>query len=135
MHRRILLAAALALPLAGCEGMKRQEHGVRLNDSLRAYTEAVRWGNLDAAALFAVPRTGPAPPPDPSTLVGLKVTGFSVRINRIDESAEEADIAISFTYYHEDRGSIRNLEQRADWYWDDARGGWLMDGPLPVFRR
>ena len=135
MHRRLLLAAAIALPLGGCGGMKRQEHSVRLDDSLRAYTEAVRWGNLDAASLFAVPREGRAPPLDPATLVGLKVTGFSVRINRVDEAAEEADIAISFTYYHEDRGSIRSIEQRANWYWDEARHGWLMDGPLPVFRR
>ncbi len=134
MHRRLLLAA-VALSLAGCAGMKRQDQASRLNDSLRAYTEAVRWGNFDAAKLFAKPREGSAQPMDPATLTGLKVTGFTVRINRVNEQSDEAEVAIGFTYYHEDRGSIRNVEQNATWYFDEKRAGWLMDGSLPVFRR
>jgi len=134
MHRRLLLAAA-ALLLAGCEGIKNKEQASRLDDSLRAYTEAVRWGNFETAAVFAVPRAGRAPAPDPATLIGLKVTGYSVRIDRVSADASDADVAVGFTYYHEDRGSIRDVEQRATWYFDERRGTWLMDGALPEFRR
>jgi hypothetical protein len=135
VDRRLLLAAVAALPFAGCESIKRKDKSMRLNDALRAYTEAVRWSNFDTASLFTVPREGMPRRVDPATLAGLKVTGFAVRINYVNEAADEADVAIDFSYYHEDRGTIRTVEQHDTWYWSESRGGWVLDGSLPDFRR
>jgi hypothetical protein len=135
VQRRFLLAAAAALPFAGCEGIKRKDQSMRLNDALRGYTEAVRWSNFDTATLFTVPREGMPRRVDPATLAGLKVTGFTVRINYVNEAADEADVNIDFSYYHEDQGTIRTVEQHATWYWSDPRGGWVLDDSLPEFRR
>jgi hypothetical protein len=129
------VAAVAALPLAACEGMKKKDRVSRLDQSVNAYVGAIRWGHFQTAAAFAVPRAGTARPLDPDTLTGLKVTGFSVRIGSVDEAGIEAQVSIGFTYYHEDRGTIREVEQSATWYFDPGRSGWLMDGPLPQFRR
>jgi hypothetical protein len=128
----VMLAAAL---LAGCAGFKHKDQASRLDLALTAYAGAIRWGNFETAAAFTVPRDGSAPQHDTAALAGLKVTGYSVRINRVNETADEADVSIGFTYYQENQGTIHSIEQRAPWYYDDARGSWLLDGALPRFVR
>ena len=127
--------AAATLSLSACAGMQKKDQVARLDQSVSAYAGAIRWGNFDTAAAFAVPRDGVSRVPDPATLVGLKVTGFSIRINRVNDPGDEANVSTSFTYYHEDRGTIRKVEQSATWYFDALKKGWVMDGPLPDFRR
>lgn len=126
------VAAAL---LAGCSGIRQKDQAGRLDPALTAYAGAIRWGNFDTAAAFTVPRDGSPPRHDTAALASLKVTGFSVRINRVNETADEADVSFGFTYYQEDQGTIRTTEQRATWYFDPVRGSWLLDGSLPQFSR
>jgi hypothetical protein len=128
----VMLGAAL---LAGCAGFKQKDQASRLDLALTAYAGSIRWGNFDTAAAFAVPRDGSTPQHDIAAMAGLKVTGYSVRINRVNETADEADVSFGFTYYQENQGTIRTIEQRAPWYFDDARGSWLLDGSLPRFVR
>lgn len=135
MHRRTVILAAAAALGSGCSGLKKKDQASRLDQSLSAYTDAIRWGNFGTAAGFAVPRSGSAPPVDPGDLEGLKVTGYSVRINRVNDGADEADVTIAFTYYHESRGTLRQVDQVATWYFHPDRGAWLLDGGLPAFQR
>jgi hypothetical protein len=135
VHRRLFVMVSAAALVAGCEGMQRKDHVARLDQSLAAYAGAVRWGNFETAGAFAVPRSGSVPPVNHAALSTLKVTGYSVRINRINEAGDEADVSLSFTYYHEDRGTVGRADQDVTWYWSDARAGWLMDGALPDFGR
>lgn len=123
------------LPLAACSGLQQKDQAARLDNALTAYAGAIRWGNFDTAAAFAVPRDGSVPRHDTAALASLKVTGYSVRINRVNDTADEADVSFAFTYYQEDRGTIRTAEQRALWYYDAGREGWLLDGTLPSFQR
>ena len=135
VQRRLVMAAFASLALGGCARMKKQDQRVRLDQALTAYVGAIRWGNFETAAAFAVPRDGRRTRVSVDAITGLKVTGFSTRINRVGEDADEADVTTGFTYYHEDRGTIRQIEQDATWYFDEARGTWLMDGNLPDFSR
>ena len=70
---------------------------------------------------------------DPTTLQGLRVTGYTVRVNRFNEVGDEADVSLTFTYYQETRGTVNTVVQDATWYFDETRQGWLMDAPLPHF--
>lgn len=128
----VMLVAAL---VAGCAGFKHKDQASRLDLSLTAYAGAIRWGNFDTASAFTVPRDGSAPQHDTAALATLKVTGYSVRINRVNETADEADVSFGFTYYQENQGTIRSIEQRATWYYDEQRESWLLDGSLPRFAR
>jgi hypothetical protein len=124
-----------AAPLAGCGSFRQKDQASRLDPTLTAYAGAIRWGNFDTAAAFTVPRDGSAPQHDTAALASVKVTGFSVRINRVNDAADEADVSFSFTYYQEDRGTIQTTEQRSTWYYEPARQAWLLDGSLPRFVR
>lgn len=134
VHRRTLMTVAATMLLAGCEGMKQKDQASRLDQSLRAYAGAIRWGNFDTAAAFAVPRGG-ANTVNPASLDGTKVTGYVVRINSVNADADEASVHLSFTYYDETRATVGTINQDAMWYLDEKRKSWLMDGSLPRFKR
>jgi hypothetical protein len=133
MQRRGLLAMVLAAPLAGCARMQKKDRQSRLSDTITAYVGAIRWGNYETAAAFAVPRSEQTTTADPTALQNLRVTGYTVRVNRVNAEGDEADVSLTFTYYQETRGTVNTVIQDATWYFDETRQGWLMDAPLPHF--
>jgi hypothetical protein len=135
VHRRSLVAIALAVSMAGCAQLQSKDRKARLSDSLTAYVGAIRWGNYETAAAFAVPREARTTPVDPATLTGLRVTGYSIRVNRVNEAGDEAAVSLSFTYYQQARGTVNTVTQDATWYYDDSGRGWLLDDTLPRFKR
>ena len=91
-------------------------------------------GSARAAAAFAAPRDGPNTV-DPAYLNGIKVTAYEIRINSVNETADEANVHLAFTFYDENRGTVGAVNQDAVWYLDAQRQGWLMDDSLPRFKR
>ena len=134
MQRRSFLTAAAIMPIAGCENLKKKDQTSRLDASLRAYVRSIRWANFDTAAAFAVPRKG-SNTVSPASLEGIKVTGYSVLIKSVNETADEASVHLNFTYYDESGGTVGAIDQDATWYLDENRKGWLMDDSLPNFKR
>ena len=134
VHRRTLMTVAATLLVVGCDTMKKKTQASRLDQTLRAYSGAIRWGNFDTADAFAAPRAG-AKTVKSSSLVGIKVTGYEVRVSSVAEDGLEATVHTSFSYYDETRGTVGSLEQNATWYWDGAKDNWLMDDSLPRFKQ
>ena len=130
----MLMTAAVTVLFVGCEAIEQKGQSQQLDISLKAYAGAIRWSNFDTAALFAVPRAG-ANTVDPASLGGIKVTGYSIRIDSLNETVDEANVQLSFTYYDENRGTVGTVNQRAQWYLDPTSQSWLMDDSLPHFKR
>ena len=135
VHRRLLVIAAAATLATGCETMRRQDQVVRLDPALTAYAGAVRWGNFDTALAFSRPRSGTPAPVSYGVLSRVKCTGYTIRINRINDAGDEASVSFSFTYYLQDRGTVDRADQDVTWYYSEQSKAWLMDGGLPNFGR
>jgi len=135
MTKRTLLLMYLLATLGGCAALGKTNQMSLLDPTLSAYTGAIRWGSIETAAGFARPRNGRKNEVNQNAFVGLKVTGYKVRINRIDENAVEANVSISFTFYHDDQGSIREVEQNSTWYYSSTDKTWYLDGFVPDFSR
>lgn len=129
------MLALLALLASACATLSQNKQLNLLDPTLSAYTGAIRWGNMEAAAGFARPRGATARKADPVALTGLKITGYKVRINRINPEADEAHVSISFAYYHDNQASIRQVHQNALWYFSKTDNTWYLDDNLPDFSR
>lgn len=134
MHRRTLLIAGAAALISGCERLKRQDQTSRLNSSLTGYAGAIRWGNFETAQGFARPREGAPLPLNAQVSAGVKVTGYSIRVNNVNANGDEANVSFSFTYYKGDSASVNTVNQTNVWYYDLNNKAWLLDGSLPKFR-
>lgn len=121
--------------LGGCANLQQKDQTKKLDQSVRAYIHAVRWGDLGAAASFIRPREGTVKPPDLSKLKGLHVTHYDYAIDSEAEGNPEALMTVKFNYYFEDTLSVKDVYQQVTWWWDPKVENWFMDGALPEFER
>jgi hypothetical protein len=120
---------------SGCAQLERKDQTKKLDQAVRAYIHAVRWGDLGAAASFIRPREGTTTPPDLSKLAGLRVTHYDYAIDSQSEGNPEALMTAAFDYYFEDTLSVKKVYQQSVWWWDPEVENWFMDGELPEFER
>lgn len=119
--------------LGGCADLQSKDQTKKLDQAVRAYIHAVRWGDLGAAASFIRAREGTLPPPDLSALKGLRVTHYDYAIDSKAEGDTEALMTAAFDYYFEDTLSVKKAYQQVVWWWDPKVENWFMDGELPDF--
>lgn len=123
----------LAGVFAGCADLQHQDQTKKLDQAVRSYIHAVRWGDLGAAASFIRPREGKQEPPDLSSLKGLRVTHYDYAIDSAARGEPEALMTAKFDYYFEDTLSVKSVYQQVVWWWDPDLQNWFMDGELPAF--
>ena len=121
--------------LTGCSNLQKKDQTKKLDQAVRSYIHAVRWGDFGAAASFIRPKEGIAKPPDLSKLEGLRVTHYDFAIDSKSEGDPEALMTASFDYYFEDSLSVKKTYQQTLWWWDPQVENWFMDGDLPDFGR
>ncbi|MCP5152473.1 MAG: hypothetical protein H6983_03810 [Ectothiorhodospiraceae bacterium] len=129
---RLLVVLALAT-LGACASMESKEKMVRLEETVKVYTSAVRWGDFGTAASLVKPRDAAAAPVDGARLEGVRVMSHDYRIEAPDAEASEAWMTARFEYSAPSSARVRTVTQRAMWYWDEASGAWYLDGSLPEF--
>lgn len=121
--------------LTGCADLQHKDQTKKLDQAIRSYIHAVRWGDLGAAASFIRPREGTVEPPDLSKLKGLHVTHYDYAIDSKAQGDIEALMTAAFDYYFEDTLSVKKAYQQVIWWWDPEIENWFMDGELPDFER
>ncbi len=126
----LLLIAGL---LTGCADLQSKDQTKKLDQAVRSYIRAVRWGDLGAAASYIRPQEGTVEPPDLSKLADLRVTNYDYAIDARSEGDLEALMTVSFDYYFVDTLTVKKVYQQALWWWDPAVENWFMDGALPDF--
>jgi hypothetical protein len=125
--------ALLAGLLSGCADLQHKDQTKKLDQAVRSYIHAVRWGDLGAAASYIRPKEGTLKPPDLADLKGLRVTHYDYAIDSKVEGASEALMTAAFDYYFEDTLSVKKAYQQVLWWWDPEVENWFMDGELPDF--
>ena len=131
----LICLTLIAVILGACAGLQHKDQTKKLDQAVRAYIHAVRWGDLGAAASFIRPREGLADPPDLSKLEGLHVTHYDYAIDSAEQGHPEALMTAKFDYYFEDTLSVKSTYQQVTWWWDPEVENWFMDGELPEFQR
>jgi len=126
--------ALLAGLLSGCADLQYKDKTKKLDQAVRSYIHAVRWGDLGAAASYIRPKEGTLKPPDLADLKGLRVTHYDYAIDSKVEGASEALMTAAFDYYFEDTLSVKKAYQQVLWWWDPNVENWFMDGELPDFK-
>ena len=121
--------------LTGCADLQHKDETKKLDQAVRSYIHAVRWGDFGAAASFIRPKEGMAELPDLAKLEGLRVTHYDFSIDSKSEGAPEALMTAAFDYYFEDSLIVKKAYQQVLWWWDPQVENWFMDGKLPDFER
>lgn len=132
MHRRAatrITAIVSLATLAGCATAKKAYHRATedLKDAVRAYNEALRIGDVDAASAFI-------PAPDrPAFLEAagklLKEIRFTdVKVGQIEfpQGASEATVTVTRSYYRLDQLTEKQESLNQVWLWKAKDIGWRL---------
>lgn len=124
-----LVLTAGALP--SCGSMERNEQASALDDSTDAYREALRWGYWQAAADLLHPEA--QEDLDLASLENVRVTGIELVRPAAIAPQHRAIRLVQIQYVLEDEQRVKQIMDRQDWRWDDARKGWVLHSGLPDF--
>ena len=121
--------------LAGCAGLARKERADELDQALKAYNLALRWGRYEDAARFCAPVDGQAQVIDEDFLGNIRVTAVEEKGKVIAEDGIEATTTIEYQFYHEYEGRVSKVLDHQTWRYDEKTERWRLDGNLPDFHR
>lgn len=123
--------AVFALTLTGgCARLTAHEMDTRLHDAVRSYANALRWGDVQRAALFTRRRDDSAAHVT-AYPAGLRVLAVNATPTRSAPDAGEAVVPIRIEYMEPVRGSVQVFEAAQRWWYDAHSGRWFVDGTLP----
>ena len=125
-----VVVASLA---TACQKYDEQKRASLLNDTVRFYTNAIRWGDFEGAASAIRPLEGDPLAVDTTHLKGVRVLSNDYRLTAASEDANEAEMVAVFTYQLSDSASVKTVNQRATWWYDDQAQRWFLDGTKMPF--
>ena len=129
----LALIGTLLLTALGCAHLTHKEQTKKLDQAVKNYIHAVRWGDYGAAASFIRPRKGKFEMPEINKLKVIKVTHYEYSVDSRAKGDPEALMTAAFEYYDLNTSKVSKVYQQAIWWWDPEAKNWFMDGELPEF--
>ena len=124
---------AALLVLAGCMLTTPERH-TQLEDTLRTYDAAIRWGHYGTAQAFVKRGEGQNADLRP---VGseIRVTGYEVVREAIlnQEQADFTQRLVQIRYYNTEYAREKTLMDPQQWVFDEQAKRWLITSGLPRF--
>lgn len=105
---------------------------VDLEDTLRAYDRAVRWGNYQMIPAFRS-KDKADEVLDYDRLKSIRVTGYSQKQFRVSDKGTEADQIVEIRYYDENVAREKVEIDSQKWNYDDDSNRWVLISDLPKF--
>jgi hypothetical protein len=128
---RVAVVACLLLLVACKTNPFAEDLPTKLFNSMQAYEDTVRWGELRNLYVFARQREGEEIEV-PDGLGNVRVTGYEATEPRqIDETRWAVTAVID--YVLTDRQIVRRVVDNQVWSSDDDGDTWLLDSPIPRF--
>lgn len=124
-----MLALFGALLLSGCSATPDRQ--TLLDDTLRAYERALRWGDFATAAAFAPPG---ARTTDFKRFAHIRVTEYNEVGGQLSADGNHLRQVVKLSYYDTDYMVEKSLVDRQQWEYDAKAARWYITSGLPNFR-
>lgn len=131
-------AVFLVLLIFGCNGLQLQagrEKMTQFDKTTRAYDRAIRWGENEDALAFLKSADPNAAKPDLEDLREVRVTAVKVKSTIIDkENLSKAQRIVDIQYYRMNNVTVKNIQNRQIWEFNEEEDRWYLINGLPVFK-
>jgi hypothetical protein len=126
-----LISCAL---LVGCSTLSKKNRTNELDETLKYYNTALRWGHYDTALGYCRPPEGGARSVDGQYLENIRVTGVVEKSRVLSDDASRVLSKVEYRFYHVDQARENRVLDEQTWVYDEESGQWLLEGSLPDFR-
>lgn len=129
MAARKLLLVLLVSLVAGCATARLSG----LDNTLRAYERAIRWGDFKTA--YALANNPNAPVPDFQRLQNIRVTSYDkLAAPQADNEGTKLKQAVEVRYVNINNMSERVLQDEQTWEYVEKEDRWRLTSSFPAFR-
>jgi hypothetical protein len=128
------IACVLVFLILGCAGMQTGKKMTLFDDTRRAYLQALRWGDYEAAYAFKNLQGADNQKPDFEDLHRIRVTAFSVKQTIVSEDKSTIVSIVDFQYYRITNVTVKNLIDQQKWEYNEEANRWYLTSGLPAFK-
>ncbi len=138
----VLIVTAMCLSVmltSGCGRIESRGQANKLEQSVKEYFSALRWGLYREAVSYHVTRDVKFAEVDLDQLEKIEVTSFDIISKTIIPSTEEdgineAIIEFEISYYTKDQGTLREISMSQIWWYNAKIKHWLIESNFPEFK-
>lgn len=127
----IAITVFLASLLSACAGMGRSARLHDLQDALQDYAAALRWERYSDAYDFIRARDGSRPDYNMEGFDNYRVADVVIVRSDLNDEETEALTYVVIRYYKITSGTIQELKQAQDWWYEPEAERWFLEGDLP----
>ena len=127
-----------AVLLSGCQlvdAYKNERRSQALENTVKLYIKAVRWGDFAGAAGLIRARDGSEPEIDLAALADVRVVKSDHTLAAGAPEDTEATMYATFEYYRDEITVVRTVSQQGTWWYVAPEDRWYFDGTLPKFAK
>jgi hypothetical protein len=133
LSRRALLIGALVVAVGGCAHLEERSRIISLQNKARAFMKMLRWGNFEAASVYLRNRDGSVPKVDLERLQAIRVTNADHVVDAASRESTVAELNARFDYQLVNSATVKTLNYRVTWWFDEEEEKWFVEGGLPNF--
>jgi hypothetical protein len=129
----LMLVTILLSGCGGSEYIEKSKKSMKLDETLRVYESAVRWGKFDLVYSF-----GKLEPGErielPANLSEIRVTRYNVMSPPYAEDEKTVSQTVDIRYVNVDYQIERSIQDDQVWEYDEELVRWYRISPVPEFR-
>ena len=134
MHTRLFTICTVMLLISACGSLTEFRRLEKLDETIRAYEQAIRWSEFDYAMIFLKPSEREKNPPDESFYKRIKVTHYKIKKTALSEDETRLVQIAEISYYKIDNMTVKSLSDHQLWEWDAQDKRWYLNSGLPDFQ-
>ena len=123
----IYLLLLIAILTASCASDKKNRV---LDDSLKLYSSAIRWGDFQGATRF-YKEPSLVSHIDFTKLKSVKVTGYDLTGGMLSQDGNQLRQTVRIRFYDTGIGREKEINDNQIWEYDDERQLWMLITPMP----
>lgn len=138
----VLIVTAMCLcimSISGCGRIEARGQADKLDRTVTEYASSLRWSYYREAVSYHVTRDGKYPEVDLEEIEKIEVVDINIISKTIIPSSEEggineAIIVTEISYYHKDRGTLREIQMDQIWWYNEELKAWMIESDFPDFK-
>ena len=132
---RLVLLILLASLVVACGQLRASKTKLeRFEDTFRAYSQYLRWGDFANMASFMTPAHASQSLAMVDHYQAVRITGVRPISWDMDEKAGQVSGKVRIDYYLTNQGVVKSMTHQQTWLWMEEAKRWLIDNGLPALK-
>lgn len=127
MNIRNSILIVLIVFLAACNGTSVKTRVRKLDEAITNYNVGLRWSMLNRIEDYHKHKDGDKPKMDRAAMENIRVTGYNIEEQTVNDDVTEAEVKGEVDYYRADSGTMKKAAFTHKWWFDEEKKRWFND--------